>query len=359
MGINEEFRNLWLDSSEISEYWGVNSAYVRTSIKQSPKKWPDGSFRYENHKYYVLYDQVERLLGFPKKPYLPNDGSTIISPYREVRLEFSIETVTGQNLKVLGVISKYATLANTSFSSVKLSSKYKPYTLNDYHYSGVFILKETDVYQFIAEMDELKSYTSHYLTGSFFNENSAESSYGFLSNNTMRYDFMPNFDRNYAINNMKVGSEVGIVRRQKDGDGYVKFHRIQDIDYDRQRILIKRLMGLSSEWVSFYRLVNYFDNDTESEQLLKNADLFNNSNVIMNRYHFVLHYDNEIIVDTIIQKIYETSTLHDLQSQLLIWLPVSSDTEDIINKLRKAKTLVELIQILESDSRFNLSVGQL
>lgn len=33
-------RDIWLDSHQVSKLWNVNLSYIRTSMKQSPDKWP-------------------------------------------------------------------------------------------------------------------------------------------------------------------------------------------------------------------------------------------------------------------------------------------------------------------------------
>ncbi|MGX5378201.1 helix-turn-helix domain-containing protein [Ligilactobacillus sp. LYQ135] len=42
--INLDDKNI-MTSQEAAKIWGLNAAYVRTSIKQSPNKWPKGSYR--------------------------------------------------------------------------------------------------------------------------------------------------------------------------------------------------------------------------------------------------------------------------------------------------------------------------
>ena len=34
-----------MSATDAAKIWGKNIAYVRNSIRQSPQKWPDGSYR--------------------------------------------------------------------------------------------------------------------------------------------------------------------------------------------------------------------------------------------------------------------------------------------------------------------------
>lgn len=52
-----------MDSKEAAKIWGKNSSYVRTSIKQNPEKWPQGSYRLFAHQLIVTTEGMEAVTG--------------------------------------------------------------------------------------------------------------------------------------------------------------------------------------------------------------------------------------------------------------------------------------------------------
>lgn len=52
-----------LSSKEAADIWGVNTDYVRTSIKQSAKKWPKGSWRKFGRQLVVTAEGMEKATG--------------------------------------------------------------------------------------------------------------------------------------------------------------------------------------------------------------------------------------------------------------------------------------------------------
>ncbi|MGV0169064.1 helix-turn-helix domain-containing protein [Furfurilactobacillus sp. WILCCON 0119] len=62
-----KFKQLkYLGAREAADIWGKNSSYVQTSIKQSPKKWPKGSYRrFDNRQIVVTAEGMEAATGEP------------------------------------------------------------------------------------------------------------------------------------------------------------------------------------------------------------------------------------------------------------------------------------------------------
>lgn len=55
-----------LGAREAAEIWGKNKTYVRTSLKQSPHKWPKGSWRkFDDHQLVVTVAGMEAATGQP------------------------------------------------------------------------------------------------------------------------------------------------------------------------------------------------------------------------------------------------------------------------------------------------------
>lgn len=52
-----------LSSREAARIWNVNADYVRTSIKQSPNKWPAGSWRKFGRQIVVTAEGMEKATG--------------------------------------------------------------------------------------------------------------------------------------------------------------------------------------------------------------------------------------------------------------------------------------------------------
>ncbi|GEK28531.1 helix-turn-helix domain-containing protein [Furfurilactobacillus siliginis] len=58
--------NDYLGAKEAAVIWGKNEAYVRNSIRQSPKKWPKGSYRlFDNRQIVVTVEGMESATGEP------------------------------------------------------------------------------------------------------------------------------------------------------------------------------------------------------------------------------------------------------------------------------------------------------
>jgi hypothetical protein len=56
--------NEFLGAAEAAELWGKNKTYVRTSIKQSPHKWPAGSWRkFDGRQIVVTVEGMEAATG--------------------------------------------------------------------------------------------------------------------------------------------------------------------------------------------------------------------------------------------------------------------------------------------------------
>lgn len=52
-----------MSATEAAEIWGLNSSYVRNSLRQSPEKWPDGTFRIFGHQLVVTTEGMESATG--------------------------------------------------------------------------------------------------------------------------------------------------------------------------------------------------------------------------------------------------------------------------------------------------------
>lgn len=52
-----------MSATEAAEIWGLNSSYVRNSLRQSPNKWPDGSYRIFRHQLVVTTEGMEAATG--------------------------------------------------------------------------------------------------------------------------------------------------------------------------------------------------------------------------------------------------------------------------------------------------------
>lgn len=52
-----------MGSQEAAKIWGKNLTYVRTSLKQSPEKWPKGSYRLFGHQLIVTTEGMEAATG--------------------------------------------------------------------------------------------------------------------------------------------------------------------------------------------------------------------------------------------------------------------------------------------------------
>ncbi|MCI1283294.1 MAG: helix-turn-helix domain-containing protein [Lacticaseibacillus songhuajiangensis] len=59
---SEEF----MGAAEAAEIWGKNRDYVRVSLRQSPAKWPAGSWRkFDNRQIVVTVEGMESATGQP------------------------------------------------------------------------------------------------------------------------------------------------------------------------------------------------------------------------------------------------------------------------------------------------------
>lgn len=52
-------------ATEAAEIWGKNKTYVRTSLRQSPEKWPKGSWRKFGGQLVVTTEGMESATGEP------------------------------------------------------------------------------------------------------------------------------------------------------------------------------------------------------------------------------------------------------------------------------------------------------
>lgn len=56
----------YMGAKEAAVIWGKNEAYVRNSIRQSPKRWPAGSYRlFDNRQIVVTVKGMESATGEP------------------------------------------------------------------------------------------------------------------------------------------------------------------------------------------------------------------------------------------------------------------------------------------------------
>ncbi|WP_127849740.1 helix-turn-helix domain-containing protein [Lacticaseibacillus hulanensis] len=52
-------------ATEAAEIWGKNPTYVRTSLRQTPDKWPAGSWRLFGRQLVVTTEGMEAATGDP------------------------------------------------------------------------------------------------------------------------------------------------------------------------------------------------------------------------------------------------------------------------------------------------------
>ncbi|CUS26150.1 Uncharacterized protein LACOL_0842 [Paucilactobacillus oligofermentans DSM 15707 = LMG 22743] len=52
-----------MPAAEAAQIWNKNEAYVRTSIRQSPQKWPEGSYRLLGKTLVVTTEGMESATG--------------------------------------------------------------------------------------------------------------------------------------------------------------------------------------------------------------------------------------------------------------------------------------------------------
>ena len=52
-----------MSAKEAAEIWGKNDAYVRTSIRQNPEKWPEGTYRLIGRTLVVTTEGMESATG--------------------------------------------------------------------------------------------------------------------------------------------------------------------------------------------------------------------------------------------------------------------------------------------------------
>lgn len=60
--INLNDKNI-MTAAEAAQIWGKNESYVRTSIRQSPHKWPEGSHRLLGKTLVVTTEGMEKVTG--------------------------------------------------------------------------------------------------------------------------------------------------------------------------------------------------------------------------------------------------------------------------------------------------------
>lgn len=58
MNINLNDKNI-MTAVEASKIWGLSDSYVKTSLRQSKQKWPEGSYRKFSHTLVVTTDGME------------------------------------------------------------------------------------------------------------------------------------------------------------------------------------------------------------------------------------------------------------------------------------------------------------
>ncbi|GKT04700.1 helix-turn-helix domain-containing protein [Furfurilactobacillus entadae] len=54
-----------MSAGEAAEIWGKNAAYVRNSLRQSPDKWPKGTYRVFGKQIVVTAEGMEAATGEP------------------------------------------------------------------------------------------------------------------------------------------------------------------------------------------------------------------------------------------------------------------------------------------------------
>lgn len=330
-----DLRNMWLDSHQVSKLWGVNLAYIRTSLKQSPDKWPSNVWKKENNKYFVLYSHMERLLGKPKYGFDAFDGD-MISPYTYVQFTFSIETMESHDIEILDVLAKYANISNNSFQRIKVTPLTVPLSVNDYRYSGSFYLKETDMYRMVKEMHMLKDFDPKVIFGDPMDK--AFSSLTCVSNSPkiMFYEFCPNKYKNMIINNLSIGMEIPVITPKKHFVG-VESRRVTDIRYDRRLIQIKTFFG--HEWVPFKRI--YAD-----ESLLW---MCSNDEPI--KYKLTIEYKNEILFDCTVDKTCSNSYFTNIINTLSNL--IGDEDIEIKMDLQNVSSFEEIVDVFEKYPNFN------
>jgi hypothetical protein len=335
-----DLRNMWLDSHQVSKLWNVNLAYIRTSLKQSPNKWPSNVWKKENNKYFVLYSHMEHLLGKPEYGFDDFDGD-IISPYTYVQFTFSIETMESHDIDILDVLSKYANISNNSFQRIKVTPLTVPLSVNDYRYSGSFYLKETDMYRMVKEMHMLKDFYPNVVFGGPMDK--AFSSLTCVSNSPkiMFYEFCPNKYKNMIINNLSIGMEIPIITPKKHFVS-VESRRVTDIKYERRLIQIKTFFG--HEWVPFKRI----DADASLLWMCSNDESI--------KYKLTIEYKNEILFDCTVDKTgsnsYFTNIINTLSNL------IGEDAIEIKRDLQNVSSFEEIVDVFEKDPNFECKYTQ-
>lgn len=68
MNINLNDNDL-MTAVEAAKIWGLNESYVKTSLRQSKRKWPEGSYRKFGHTLVVTTEGMEAATGIkdPRK----------------------------------------------------------------------------------------------------------------------------------------------------------------------------------------------------------------------------------------------------------------------------------------------------
>ena len=62
MNINLNDKNI-MTAVEASKIWGLSGSYVKTSLRQSKQKWPEGSYRKFGHTLVVTTAGMEAVTG--------------------------------------------------------------------------------------------------------------------------------------------------------------------------------------------------------------------------------------------------------------------------------------------------------
>ena len=350
-------RDIWLDSHQVSKLWNVNLSYIRTSMKQSPDKWPSHVWKKENNKYFVRYYHMEHLLGKPEYGFSDFDGD-IISPYTYVQFTFLIETMGSQDIGVLNVLSKYANISNNSFQRVKLTPLTVPLSINDYRYSGSFYLKETDVYQMVNELHMFEDFDPNIILGDSMDKAISDLTCVSDSPKIMFYEFCPNKYKNMLINNLSIGMEVPVLIPKKHFVS-VEFRRIMDIMYERRLIKIKTFFG--HEWIPFKRIMNerklteiktflYHEwvpiKRTYDDDSVPWMDLDSST-----KYKLTIEYENEILfnctVDEMCSYSYFTNIVNTLSNL------IGDDAIEIKMDLQNVSSVEEIVDVFEIYPNFN------
>ena len=222
----------WLSQRQVTELWGVNDAYIRTSIKQSPTKWPEWSYRKTRRGYEVTYNQMENLLGAPTGKVNYTLFERVYSPLVMSQFDFNIQVPESIKFGVLALISKYSNIAGTSFTHRSLRGS--AYLTSDV-YEGSMELSEVDIMSFIAEMEEFRTF-SHF--GGNFTVR-ADIDLTRDDDGSYEYRFEAYRDANYALIRLKPGVSVKVRHYSSPNEFEVMERVVESVDRESRTFVTK------------------------------------------------------------------------------------------------------------------------